>query len=343
MPFFDPELHKLKLSTKECDDDNLLFALIYLRYCPDLLNFKFQGNRKIDDNTIKYAKKINELYPFSKKNNIFISGPKIKYELLDKYYNINYQKIKWESDGYFIKWDDLDNYLREIFHSIEFKKEFEKYFSSKSYYKISETINQETYFPLQKAYPAFSILKVIDDINFSNYKNKFKLMDWFESFNRNNLEENNELVNYKLIPSLLKYFTLRIDIKNKGNADNTIKIIENSDNNSKMNYPSWFSNDKGKGFVLESEKCKINISFKCIGDGLLAIKFRGKDIRDKNMNRFPVYVDLTNVLINEKIILNENRLIWHDEFYFFKKEVKDGEIINIKAEWAPFTKFSEYK
>lgn len=68
MLFFDPELHKLKLCTNECQDNNLLFALIYLRYCPELLNFKFEGNRKINEKTLDYAQKINEIYHFTDKN-----------------------------------------------------------------------------------------------------------------------------------------------------------------------------------------------------------------------------------------------------------------------------------
>ena len=149
MPFFDPELNKLKLCTNECEDHNLLFALIYLRYCPELLNFKFEGNRKIDEKTLDYAQKINEISPFTNKMYSYISGPEIDENCLNKYYDINQEYIRWETDGYYIKWDDVDDYLRNIFKSRDFKKDFEKYFSNELYYKINQIINHETYFPLK--------------------------------------------------------------------------------------------------------------------------------------------------------------------------------------------------
>lgn len=341
MPFFDPELHKLKLITEKCDDNNLLFALIYLRYCPELLNFKFQGNRELDNKTLEYAQKINEILPFVPKEYSYISGPEIDKNNLNEYYDAHHDLIKWEADGYYIKWDDVDNYLREIFQSREFRKEFEKYFSCDLYNKIFQAINEETYFPLQKSYPVFSVLKIINDVKFSQNKNKPNLINWFESFNKLDYE-NDELFIKEMTIHLLKYLILRMDIKNSSTESNCIKIIENNDANSEISFPEWYSNHLGKGLVLESKNGKIKIKVQCVGEGLLEIKFRGKDVRDKGGNRFPVFIDLTKVFINEEMILNENKLIWHDKPYLFKKEVVDGEIITIEVEWMPFTNSSLY-
>jgi len=63
-PLLDPDLRKLKLCTKACVDKNLLMALIYVRYCPQLLDFPFEGERQIDENTIEYAGKINNIKAF---------------------------------------------------------------------------------------------------------------------------------------------------------------------------------------------------------------------------------------------------------------------------------------
>lgn len=342
MPFFNPQLNKLKLSTDDCDDDNLLFALIYLRYCPKLLKFKFQGNRKINSKTLECAQKINEISPFISKDYSFISGPEIDISNLNGYYDTDYESIKWEADGYYIKWNDVDSYLVEIFCSRNFKKEFEKYFPVELYRKIIYTITHETYFPLQVAYPAFSVLKVINDVKFSQYKNKPGLTNWFGSFNKLNMEPN-DLISSEFINYLLYYVTLRIDIKNNSTEDNMVKIIENSDEDSTIDFPSWYSNHLGRGLVLESKKGKIKINVQCAGDGFVEIKFRGKDVRDKNWNLFPIFVDLTKVIINDTIILNENKLVWHDEPYIFRKKVVDGEIITIEVDWMQFNKFSSYK
>lgn len=341
MPFFDPELHKLKLSTEKCGDNNLLFALIYLRYCPELLNFKFERNRKINDETLNVARKINEISPFIAKNYSFISGPEIDENKLKEYYDVNHKSIKWESDGYYIKWVDVDNYLKEVFQSREFKKEFEKYFSIELYNKIIHKISHETYFPLQASYPAFSVLKIINDVKFSQYKNKQNLTDWFESFNKLN-QESAVLITSKWINLLLNYVTLRIDMKNKSTENNTVKIVNNNDVDSTITFPDWYSDYLGKGLVLKTNKGKIKINAQCVGDGVIEIRFRGNDVRDKNGNRFPIFIDLTKVVINDEVILNENKLVWHDEPHIFRKKVANGEIITLEVEWMPFNKFSSY-
>ena len=59
-PLIDPLLNKLKTNNENQDYDNFLPCLIYLRYCPKLLEYKFEGGRKIDSKTLNYAKKINK-------------------------------------------------------------------------------------------------------------------------------------------------------------------------------------------------------------------------------------------------------------------------------------------
>ena len=62
-PALDPLVRTLKLHTVECPDENLLIALIFARYQPDLLKFPFQGGRSIAPETIAYARKLNERFP----------------------------------------------------------------------------------------------------------------------------------------------------------------------------------------------------------------------------------------------------------------------------------------
>ncbi len=62
-PALDPLVRTLKLYTAECPDANLLMALIFARYQPDLLKFPFQGGRSIAPETIAFARKINERFP----------------------------------------------------------------------------------------------------------------------------------------------------------------------------------------------------------------------------------------------------------------------------------------
>lgn len=341
MPFFDPNLHKLKLSSNECTDENLLFALIYTRYCPELLNFPFEGNREINKETLEYAQKINEISRFVPREYSFISGPKVDNDKINKYYDVDLKVIRWEADGYYINWEDVEGYLRKIFYSREFKNEFEKYFSPSIYSKISKSIINETYFPLQSAYPAFSNIKIINDIKFSKSKNNDEFPYWLGIFEI--LNSDYELpFDMKMLHFLLDYLTLRIDIKNHGSANNMVDIIEKSDEHLVFDYPPWFCSDSGKGLVLETMKGELTIKFKCIGNGFLEVNFRGKDVKDKNGIRIPIFIDLVSVLIDSNNVLNENKLVWHDNPHVFKKEVKNNEVISITVKWMPLNKSSLY-
>ena len=62
-PTLDPEIRQLCLNSLNCSDYNLLMALLFVRYAPDLLKFPFEGNRSIAPETIAYAQKLNEHFP----------------------------------------------------------------------------------------------------------------------------------------------------------------------------------------------------------------------------------------------------------------------------------------
>ncbi len=139
------------------------------------------------------------------------------------------------------------------------------------------------------------------------------------------------------------YNTSRIDIKNFGKEDNSIEIIENSDSTAYIDFPKWFNNNQGSGFIIKSNKSSIDLKIKCIKDGTLNILLKGVDVRDKKGNKFPVYIDYTSLKINNKEQLKENKLICHDKPLKIEKKVTDGEIINLHIEWKPFSSSSLYE
>ena len=149
----------------------------------------------------------------------------------------------------------------------------------------------------------------------------------------------------KNINDALKFYNrARIDIKNFGQRNNKIEIIEYDANNSKVASPNWFKSNEGEGVIIENEKGFLDLKIRCIHDGTLKIYLRGPDIYDKNHNRFPVYIDYTYFRINDSLIFNnDNILVWHNQPYLFKKEVKNSEIINIHLKWSPFNSSCIFK
>lgn len=327
-PLMDSELQKLKLTTNECEDRYLLFALIFQRYCPELLEFKIQGNRKIDKNTLYYAKKINEKYPFAQKSMEFISGPELT--------NFNNNAI---IPG-LIKSDAIINFLKGVYTSRLFEMEFKKYYSSDIYYTILRNMTRTNIHshPLRHVYAAIAMLKIIHDTNYKTIDDK-NWDSWLKSFINS---ETTEDIPPLMFGFLNKYITARIDIKNFGHENNSIEIISNNDIQSKESFPKWFENDEGKGLVVHSTKCSLNLTIKCINEGSLKLWLRGPDIRDNENKRFPVFIDYTNLMINGKQYLSGNKLVWHDKPYLFEKKVHDKEIIDIYIGWKPFSSSSIY-
>ena len=331
-PLIDPDLFKLKINTAECKDNSLLMTLIFVRYWPQLMEFEVEGGREFNSETIEYAKKINEIYPYTPKEYSYLS--KVESEKSTPVMKNN-KKISWH---------DINKYLKDVFKSKLFKYELKKYTPEKVYDLIFQSIESKSYFQVQDAISAFALVKVINTINFNENNNHELVSDWFDSFlddtyqvtSQNHLNVNPE---FPLLVS--KFMTGRIDIKNNNSPDNAVEVIENSDKSSKLDFPLWLKDDEGAGCLIESTAGYLDVKVKCIGDGELSIKLRGVNASDKNNKRYPVYIDYTKLSINGEDIIKENTLVWHDEPFSYEMPVADGEILTIHLEWMPINKNSD--
>ena len=135
---------------------------------------------------------------------------------------------------------------------------------------------------------------------------------------------------------LSKYNLARIDIKNFGEEKNSLDIIHVSDSKCNINKPHWFKNEKGEGILIESLKNKLFLELKCIGDGILNIHLRSSDIRNDDEDQVPIYINYTKLTINDNIIFNENKVVWHNNPYIYQMNVKNDELIKLTIEWTPF-------
>ncbi len=169
-PLLDPDYQKLKLYTADCKDNNLFPAVVMSRYCPDLLDFKFDSGRFISPETIKYAKELNEKYPYVRKDGTDINAdyagkgndsesPKSDdscriFECKEKTYSVNPQITKAHANdvmkGYF--------YSREVCETIT------QLYGDMVYDKICKNIAKKKFQPLERAYAALAIDKVYRDV-----------------------------------------------------------------------------------------------------------------------------------------------------------------------------------
>ena len=177
-------------------------------------------------------------------------------------------------------------------------------------------------------------LEYNDDVN-KQYR-KTQRENTILKFKLNNDWLNTEHRVGDICDSLDKYNTGRIDIKNSGIKSNTVEIVEISDLDFFHYYPRWFDDiqGEGKGLVVESHRNFLDITVKCIGNGELYLTLRGKDFRI-NGKRIPIYVNYTKFQVNGINILNENKIVSHDESYTFTLPVKNEDYVNISLSWKP--------
>ncbi|MEE0024276.1 LicD family protein [Methanobrevibacter sp.] len=124
----------------------------------------------------------------------------------------------------------------------------------------------------------------------------------------------------------------RFDLQNKGNNFNRVNILENY-NNLSINFPEWFRDNYGQGCQIQGDFHKSNLKFQCVNGGLLKIFLRGVDYRSLDGLRYPIYVNFTTFKLNDDLIISEDKLICHDEFYAFEISSKDKEVFDIYLEF----------
>ena len=320
-PLNDPSLYKLKRSDENCLDKDLLMCLIYLRFWPEIMNFRFGSGHHINEDTLNYAKEIISKYPFSSMN----------YNLVSKVNptpNKNYlkppRKLIQRSEI-----PEINQLYKDIFLSKAFEKSFEIYYPNEIYDFNKNKVMNMTYFPLQFAFSSFAILRVINDINIANGEYDKDISNWLINFLKIPKYDEIDIS----VKSLLLYLTSRIDLVNYG-VDSDIKIDYCSDKSSVIKPTHWIKN--GSGLFVESSKMSLDLNVTCINDGKLHLKLRSRDVRDSDDNRIPIFINYTKLIVNGESCLDDNVLVSHDTPYIYQKDVLNGENVFIHIEWDSF-------
>lgn len=323
-PLLDPDVHKLQLSDEECDDKNLLISIIFSRYVPKLLNFKFDKGRSINKETIEYAFKLNEKYPYKQNNqNPINSKPDISNE-------------GGSFDSVPVIVGKPNKFIVEVFLSDKFRSIFEFIYSKELYLSIVELMKKLNFNTTEDIYVGLAAVHVFNVVEYSLNNIENDPFSLFESFLKDiSLKHDNPYP----MSLLSKYNTARIDIKNIGIETNSVEIIDISDNSAKCHYPLWFTNLKGKGLVVESSKGTLDLKLKCIGSGNLQIALRGIDYRNEFDDRLPIFINFNKVQINNFQDF-DNKLVWCDSPHIYNINVKDNEIVDLNFKWVPIGKLN---
>ena len=312
-PFTDVDLRSLNL--KNLNDANMLFALIWQRYCPALLKFPFEGGRSISNKTLIEAQRICQKYPFINKNE---NLPEVVFtgNNLEK----NFSKMNGSTFS-------PNNVIKSYFEKSDFKDFFTSRFSQEIYDSAKKYSESASYFPLRQIYQAVATEKALRVIDVSQNLGIFT-----DIISHNNRKVNSATLTYRRnrlnwINNILH--RARIDIKNIGEG-NDLKIIINSPIQH-HDTPAWYSKN-GIGHVLESESKDLTMNIFCKGKGTFELLLRGIDYRYKG-ERIPIFIDYFTCKINGKEYFKNPCSVSHDEPCHIYIPCTDGQKFVIELKW----------
>ena len=320
-PLLDPLLLQIKLRTEECSDDNLLFTMVFIRYCPKLLDFKFEGNRSITQSTIDYARKINKLYPYkstklksSKDFNVIVEDKDISKQLVS---NIR------------LTAKDIFDFLKNALESINLQNIICKQLNKDVIkFALKNAVTQD-YIPLREVYPLISTAitlntlenKDLDNINHYNWLNKQVSEVDHTTIGQKELEEKITAISSDLT-------SYRLNIKNVGIKSNSVEIFVSD---AKIEEPQWFSSENGKGKIVQGNQMTNTIKVKAVNDGVLQLYFMGQ-YRTYKGQHIPVWIDYKSIKIDGKEILFHPVATWHNQPFKYEMNIKNGQEISIEFE-----------
>ena len=311
-PLLDPMLHKLKRSTPDCPDHNLLAALIYTRFGADLLQFPFDGGRAIDPETVAQARMLNERFPFvSPVSHTPIPTPR--------------EVIPEKLDS--IPVEELHSRIMAKLHSKGVRRDLQPLYGEEGFDTILRDIRTRNFHPMQSAVAATAIAWAAHQTRISR---ELCLDSFAESFSPSrDPEDQPQIRSLRTHPALRDLITARIDLSQ---PDGSIELIRVADENAKITSPDWICKG-GQGFVIESCQGDLEISFRCTGAEPVSIALRGRSVTDPEGKRIPLFIDYTSAEFDGEEKLAGLTPVCHDVPR--KLTLSDGGIHTLSLVWAP--------
>lgn len=319
-PLLDADLARLKLCVSQDKNDmNALCTLLFERYCPKLLDFKIQGNRKFNETTIQNVRAVNRAFPYAAKP----------------------AEIRVRADMKSVRMNEIESVpadtpktlQRNAFYSDEIKGEFLENYNKEAYDYILQDSKTRRYFPLKNVFPVLCICKILKDVS-QPAESPCTPADFIIGCARTYTGVEPEVSKSLRDHELLDFFiTARIDMKNSGSDENTIKLTEISDVTS-INSPEWL-NKNGNGYVIHSQTGTTRVAFRCVQGGTLDVWLRAMDVHYKDGSRIQIQVDYTKFSVNGETVFDTIHTASHDKPFRYSKKVSDGETVVIEMEWIP--------
>ena len=326
-PLLDSDLHRLKLTTHDCSDKNLLCAIIIGRYCPELLEMDFEGGRSIDSATIQEAKRISEKYPFD--STVQYAGTHCAHQR---------SIIECSSLEGNKKVDRTvpDELLLSSFNH-RMGEAFDALYGENVRHSINDKVKRTSYFPLSEVYCAIAI-GAISDLQRSQINLALPTVQGVLNSDGENRAVALLGETFDDNPIIKRYKAARVDIRSSD--ENAQFEIHDYWPDTDVSQPAWL-NKKGFGYVLTLSRSISLISLRCTSSGLVRITLRGVDLRTKNGRHVPVWVEYKSLQINGLEYLETPTLVNHDQPRNFDIMMHEGDEFAILVTYSPANPVSD--
>lgn len=330
-PYIDPDLLRLRLNDPECKDNNLLMAVMYVRYCPKLLDYRF-ARGGMDSETVKFAQKINEKFGDFKRTESNEAGE-------DSVFHVNVWDEKVAelisaSPNRLFPVDAPERYLKSVFDSVGLRKLFATCFDEEIYCLADAFYRKKgVYHPMRYCYSVIAVAKAIEDVIAARAASPHTLVEDMERYIHENYYEPEE--SRKLILRLEDYLTARMDFQLLGDGHPDFEVVSVSDSRALVSMPGWIQ-ENGTGYMVESYAGSIDLSFRSSVGGDLKIWVRGRNVLGEDGNRIAYWFNYRNIRFNDNPVSEAEGIVWHDKPIFLNYSIKAGEIVRFHAEWMPY-------
>ena len=320
-PLMDPILYRLSQNIGKDNDNDLLYAIIYNRYLPEIDELGFDSNRIVLEKTKCIAAEINKKYPI-----------KTTY-VESKALPILYRR---ECPGKSNNGHNSLDYLKDAFYSGEVKEFCKKFYGEEIYVKADEYYKKREYHPyiagagLVESYVIWKASQISNEVNY-----------WAENQTPNRLDSYEEPLNYYnngIMNEILDYLKSgRIDIQKKGTEKSDIIILESSDPN--LYIEKVKDGESGNGYILQSCKCQLTLKIAVKESGTLSVFLKGPWMRDSSNCPLPIKIDFLKLLIRddkgvELIAIKDITTVDSSKTQMVECKVANNKKYYIYAEWT---------
>ena len=155
-PIMDWELSQIKINTPECTDNDLLYAVLYVRYCPELLQFRFD-KKGFNPDTLDFARKLSAKYP----------RPEISSDSPEEFaFSVRDTEVSrlLEHNNPVLENGSPQKYIKKVFDSVPFRNLFATHFDEEICMYAEERLKYQKHYGIAYCNTAVAVAKILKDI-----------------------------------------------------------------------------------------------------------------------------------------------------------------------------------